>query len=136
MLTKQESVGQARSEESEKEKGSDEHARKGPSVVAATAQAKNDQFAFEDGTLLQDYPAGVDLDLTGCHDNQERATTRPYSDIYSSQILLNLAASSSTLQDSGQFLRPPLPERYRLGPPAPPSPHTAGYTAGIIASIL
>ena len=135
MLTKQGSVGQAkaRSEESEKE---NENARKGPSVVAATAQAKNDQFAFEDGTLLQDYPAGVDLELTGCHDNQERAATRPYSDIYSSQIFHNMAASSSTLQDSGQFLRPPLPERYRLGPPAPPSPHTAGYTAGIVASIL
>lgn len=62
----------------------------------STEKSKTQQFSFEDGTPLQDYPVGVDLEVAGKDEEPKRANIIGYPDIYSSQILLTLPSEDTT----------------------------------------
>ena len=59
-------------------------------------KSKTQQFSFEDGTPLQDYPVSVDLEVAGKDEEPKRANIIGYPDIYSSQILLTLPSEDTT----------------------------------------
>ena len=76
--------------------------------------ASKSQFSFEDGTSLHDYPASVDLEVSGKDEGEPvRANIMGYCDIYSSQILA-LSTEDTTPVNREQSLRPA------------PSPHSSG----------
>ena len=59
---------------------------------AAVCLAKSEQFSFEDGTALHDYPASVDLELTN-GEEPKKAKIMGYYDIYGSQILQSVSCT-------------------------------------------
>ena len=72
------------------------------------------QFSFEDGTALQDYPASVDLEVAGKDAATQKANIIGYCDIYSSQILQTVPSgqitSSATSDEGGNnHLKPIMP---------------------------
>ncbi|CAI8032356.1 hypothetical protein GBAR_LOCUS18293 [Geodia barretti] len=68
--------------------------------------ASKSQFSFEDGTSLHDYPASVDLEVSGRDEGEPaRANIMGYCDIYSSQILA-LPTEDTTPVKRDQSLRP------------------------------
>ena len=88
-----------------------------PPMVAGGLE--KEQFSFEDGTPLLDYPATVDLELTGRDGELRKANIMGYTDIYSSHILLNephageptpLGSSSLEPHGSGRQLKRSFPE--------------------------
>ena len=62
------------------------------------------QFSFEDGTLLRDYPASVDLEVS-----EDGSDTHTVRSIYNSQILQTVPSSeatSSSVEKGDNLLKP------------------------------
>ena len=57
------------------------------------------QFAFEDGTLLQDYPPTVDVGVAEDGGEAEKANIMGYCDIYNSQILQTVPTEEQTASE-------------------------------------
>lgn len=67
------------------------------------------RFSFEDGSVLQDYPASVDLEVAGNYNegDTQKAKIMGYSDIYNSQILQTVPTAEETSQEKGDsYLKP------------------------------
>ena len=75
-------------------------------VVPRRKQLKkrtSEQFSFEDGTLLHDYPPSVDHEVSGDREDPQKANIIGYCDIYSSQILhITPSGENSSPQDEGE----------------------------------
>ena len=59
----------------------------------------SDQFSFEDGSPLQDYPASVDIEVSDNEENTHKAHIIGYSDIYNSQILHTVETKATPEDD-------------------------------------
>ena len=76
------------------------------------------QFSFEDGTSLHDYPASVDLEVSGGDEEEpQRANIIGYCDIYSSHILFTLPTTEDpahTHPENKDYIKSPRSSAKRL----------------------
>ena len=106
--------------------------------------ASKSQFSFEDGTSLHDYPASVDLEVSGRDEGEPaRANIMGYCDIYSSQILA-LPTEDTTPVKRDESLRP-APSSHSSGrrlkrrlpaATATPTPHVTEKVPSVVSQGL